>query len=185
MTTAHARSKPATGNAHCETGAVAALCPACGFCCTGVLFADVELQPGDDAPRLQALGMKLLAKGRKRCFGQPCACHDGRLCRIYAERPERCRTFACRLLQRVRAGQLTPVAAGRRIRAAVRAAEAVRRLVRTLGETDETVPLSRRVARVLAQPLDFARDDRRIERRSKLLGAVDRLAKRLARDFLP
>ncbi len=31
------------------------LCPDCGLCCNGVLFADVELRAGDDAGRLKQL----------------------------------------------------------------------------------------------------------------------------------
>jgi uncharacterized protein len=171
-------------SAKCEVEAVAALCPACGFCCNGVLFADVELQRGDDAARLQALGVKLFAKGGKRRFAQPCACFDGKRCRIYLDRPERCRTFECRLLKRVMAGELEAEAALRRIAGAVKAANQVRRLVRQLGETDERLPLSRRYARIMAQPIDFAGDEAVITRRSDLMLAVDRLAKILARDFL-
>lgn len=171
-------------NSPSAAAAVAALCPTCGFCCNGVLFADVELQRSDDAARLRALGLRLAAKGGKRCFRQPCPGFDGRLCRLYAERPERCRTFACRLLQRVIAGELAPAAALRSVTAAARVAGRVRDLVRALGETDETLPLHRRYARIMAQPLDFAGDESVLEQRSKLMLAVDRLAKRLARDFL-
>ncbi len=171
-------------NSPSAAAAVAALCPACGFCCNGVLFADVELQRSDDAARLRALGLRFAAKGGKQCFCQPCPGFDGRLCRLYAERPERCRTFACRLLQRVIAGELAPAAALRSVTAAARVAGRVRDLVRALGETDETVPLSRRSARIMAQPLDFAGDESVLEQRSELMLTVDRLAKRLARDFL-
>ena len=160
------------------------LCPACGMCCNGVLFADVELRRGDDAARLRTLGVKLFAKGGKRRFAQPCTCFDGKLCRIYAERPERCRTFECRLLQRVMAGELSEAAALKAIATAGRAANSVRRLARQLGETDETLPLNRRYARIMAQPIDFAGDEAVIERRSELMLAVDRLAKTLERDFL-
>lgn len=167
-----------------EIEAVAALCPACGFCCNGVLFADVELQRGDEADRLQALGVKLFAKGGKRRFAQPCACFDGRLCGIYTNRPERCRTFECRLLKRVIAGELAADAALKSITTATRAANVVRRRVRALGETDETRPLSHRYARIMAQPIDFGGDESVIKGRSELMLAVDRLAKILERDFL-
>ena len=68
--------------------------------------------------------------------------------------------------------------------AAARVAGRVRDRVRALGETDEALPLRRRCARIMAQPLDFAGDESVLEQRSKLMLAVDRLAKRLARDFL-
>ena len=144
----------------------------------------LELQRSDDAARLRALGLRLAAKGGKQCFRQPCPGFDGRLCRLYAERPERCRTFACRLLQRVIAGELAPAAALRSVTAAARVAGRVRDRVRALGETDETLPLRRRYARIMAQPRDFAGDESVLEQRSKLMLTVDRLAKRLARDFL-
>lgn len=149
-----------------------------------MLFADVELRRGDDPERLQALGVKLFAKGGKRRFSQPCQCFDGKLCRIYADRPERCRTFECRLLMRVMAGERTPEAARRSIVAAGKAVDHVRRLVRELGDRDETAPLSRRYARIMAQPIDFGGDETVIKRRSELMRAVDRLAKILERDFL-
>ena len=57
----------------------------------------------------------------------------------------------------------------------------VRDRVRALGETDETLPLRRRYARIMAQPRDFAGDESVLEQRSKLMLTVDRLAKRLAR----
>jgi len=173
-----------TRNSKRETESVAALCPACGFCCNGVLFADVELQRDEDAGRLQRLGLRLFAKGGKRRFGQPCACFDGRLCRIYADRPERCRTFECGLLKQVLAGITSPEAALEAIREARAAAERVRQLVVLLGEADGTLPLSRRYARIMAQPIDFAGDEAVIEQRSELMLAVDRLAKILERNFL-
>lgn len=166
------------------SAAVAALCPACGMCCNGVVFADVQLQPGDDPERLQALGLPVFAKGGRRRFNQPCACFDGRFCRIYTQRPAQCRAFACRLLQRVEAGELPTEAALRSIAKAHQAVHEVRRLVRELGEVDETLPLSRRYARIMTQPIDFGGDEEVIERRSALLLAVDRLARLLARDFL-
>ncbi len=163
---------------------VAYLCWACGLCCNGVLFADVELLRGDDPARLETLGVRLLAKGGKRRFVQPCVCFDGKLCRIYADRPERCHTFECRLLKHVMANELPAEAALKSIAVAARAANRVRRLVRQLGETDETLPLSRRYARIMAQPIDFAGDEAVIKQRSELMLAVDKLAKILALDFL-
>src|ERR1041384_8180337 len=35
------------------------LCLECGLCCNGVIFADVQLEPADDAARLQSLGLSL------------------------------------------------------------------------------------------------------------------------------
>ena len=70
------------------------LCVNCGLCCDSTLFADVELRAGDDPKQLKKLGLSLQKKGRgKLAFAQPCACFDGQLCRIYGERPRRCRMF--------------------------------------------------------------------------------------------
>ncbi len=92
--------------------AISQLCPNCGLCCNGVLFADVELRAGDDAEQLKKLGLTLEKKGQgKLAFAQPCACFDGKLCGIYAERPKRCRTFECGLLKRVQTDELKADAA--------------------------------------------------------------------------
>ena len=81
------------------------LCLACGLCCNGVLFKDVELQPGDDAIGLRKQGLPV---SRPRSpvgvlrFPQPCAAlgPDCR-CHIYPDRPTRCQQFECALLKAV------------------------------------------------------------------------------------
>jgi len=163
---------------------VSQLCPACGFCCNGGLFGDVELQRGDDAQRLGSLGLELLRKGRKIVFAQPCACFDRKHCGIYADRPVQCRAFECRVLQRVQAGKQTISAALRVIRLARRQAEAVRKLIHALGHADETIPLNERYAAVLAQPIDFAGEASVVKHRGQLMRAAGQLAETLARDFL-
>ena len=161
-----------------------ALCLACGLCCNGVLFGDVELQRSDDAKRLAALGVELFGKGRKSAFSQPCSCFDGKLCDIYADRPKQCRAFECGLLKRVKAGKLTAGAALKAIAEARRSSEAVLKLVRELGSTDETKPLNQRYAAVVAQPIDMAADEAVLERRGELMMAVAKLVETLQRDFL-
>jgi len=84
----------------------------------------------------------------------------------------------------VMAGELTAESVLKSIAGAIKVANRVRRLVRELGETDESLPLSRRYAHIVAQPIDFAGDAAVIERRSELMLAVERLAKVLERDFL-
>ena len=64
------------------------LCRACGLCCDGTLFDLVKLETGDDAGRLQALGLPVkVSRGRTPVarFPQPCSalCAD-RTCRLYA-----------------------------------------------------------------------------------------------------
>ena len=167
-----------------KVSAVDELCTACGLCCNGVLFGDVELQPGDAARRLAELGLPWQRQGRKQKAGQPCACFEGKLCRIYAERPIRCRTFECRLLARAQRGEIETAAALRAIRQVRRDANEVRRLLRQLGQTDEQLPLNQRYAKMMAKPIDLAGDEGVIEVRSELMLAVHRLVQALERDFL-
>lgn len=128
--------------------AVAQLCPQCALCCNGVLFKDVELQPGDDAERLKALGLPF-SKTRKPKFPQPCAalCTD-RCCRIYADRPARCREFECALLKSVAAGEMETPIALRAIREAQKRAERVKQLLHELGDDEESHALSLRFKRM-------------------------------------
>jgi uncharacterized protein len=139
------------------------LCLECGLCCNGVIFADGQLQAGDDVGRLQALGLRLLRARHARIkppkFQQPCSALEGCRCGIYAERPRHCRAFECLLLQGVKAGRLEAGSARRLIRAARGLADRVRRGLRDLGDTDEDLALSRR----------FRRMNRRLE-----AGGVDR-----------
>ncbi|MDR3377128.1 MAG: YkgJ family cysteine cluster protein [Verrucomicrobiae bacterium] len=160
------------------------LCPQCGLCCDSTLFADVELRRGDDPRRLAALGLEVQRKTRtKLAAPQPCACFDGKLCRIYADRPRRCRLFECGLLQRVQAGRLTAAAALQRIAEAKRLAETVRQLLRAAGQRDEQLALTHRYAEAMRAPVDLAVPGA-ADQRGELMLAVNELMQRLERDFL-
>jgi Fe-S-cluster containining protein len=127
------------------------LCLECGLCCNGVIFADGQLQAGDDVKHLQSLGLVLASNQKSQIknqkFQQPCAAFDGCRCRIYADRPKYCREFECLLLQSVNDGRLETSAALRIIRTARQRAEKVKRLLREMGDTDEHVALSKRFRR--------------------------------------
>ncbi len=164
--------------------AVSQLCPNCGLCCNGVLFADVELRAGDDPGRLAELGLSLGMKGSKLAFAQPCACFDGKLCGIYTERPKRCRTFECGLLKRVHAGGLEANAALKTIAKTKRQVEKVRVMLRQLGQTDEQMAMTKRYAEAMSAPIDLSDHETDSNRRGKLMLAVDELMKQLQRDFL-
>ena len=126
------------------------LCPGCGLCCNGVIFANLALQPGDSSARLRSLGLPVRNSHsalRPPHLTQPCAAFDGCRCRVYADRPKYCRQFECVLLKRVKAGQTEPAAAGRIIRTARARADKVLRLLRALGDADEQLPLSARFRR--------------------------------------
>ena len=160
------------------------LCPSCALCCNGVLFADVRLQPVDQPAQLVRLGVTLKTRGTITRLPQPCSCLEGNLCRIYADRPTRCRTFECRLLQSAQAGETTEQLALKTIRAGRAAAEEVRRILHELGDTDESDPLSRRYQRQMREPVDLAGEERLIDLRGELMMAVSRLVGLLERDFL-
>jgi hypothetical protein len=109
---------------------------------------------------------------------------EGKLCRIYADRPQQCRAFECGLLKRVRGGQLTSVAAMRLIGRVQRAAEQIRDRLRALGNHDDDLPLSRRYQKLMAEPIDLTADEAEIEGRGSLMLEVDELMKLLHQHFL-
>jgi uncharacterized protein len=126
------------------------LCLECGLCCNGVIFADGQLQCGDDAERLRSLGLALKRKplsGYSK-FRQPCAAFDGCRCGIYSDRPKYCRQFECLLLKSVQEGTVEMASAQKLIRTARRRAAKVNRLLRELGETGEHIALSVRFRRI-------------------------------------
>ncbi|MFZ0825844.1 MAG: YkgJ family cysteine cluster protein [Verrucomicrobiia bacterium] len=163
---------------------VSQLCPNCGLCCNGVLFADVELQKGDDARRLAELGLSLKKKGRKQAFTQPCACFDGTLCRVYPDRPAYCRAFECGLLKAVQAGELKVKTALKTMVEARRRAETVGRLLQQLGQTDQQLALIQRYAQVMREPVELSGPAAAVELRGELMRAVESLMETLQRDFL-
>jgi len=138
------------------------LCLACGLCCNGVLFRDVELQPADDQERLEKLGLPVrVGRTAGVRVPQPCAalCADNR-CRVYAQRPVRCRDFECGVLKEVIADQLALAEALKVVRRAQRHADRVRALLRELGDNDEHRPLSQRFRGTRRRIESSARDER-------------------------
>lgn len=171
--------------------AVAQLCPNCALCCDGVLFKDVELQPGDGAKRLASLGLPVSkirtrpSPSRKQKFPQPCAALDVCDCRIYADRPARCRQFECALLKSVSGGEIEPAAALQVIRHARQRAEKLRALLRETGDADETRPLSLRFKRAKRRFEASPPDDTQAETFSRLTLAVHDLNLLLQEKFYP
>ena len=137
--------------------AVDKLCPNCGLCCDGTLFADVELRAGDDAKRLEKLGLSVKKKGKvKIAFAQPCACFNGKLCKIYGERPKHCQLFECGLLKKVNAGEMRSSAALKRIFRAKAFIAKVHELLKAFEGDDDSAALSERYARAMESPMDLA-----------------------------
>jgi Fe-S-cluster containining protein len=160
------------------------LCPNCGLCCDSTLFADVELRASDSAARLSKLGLTLLKKNKfTTAFAQPCACFDGKLCRIYENRPKRCVLFECGLLKKVEAGEMTASAALKKISEAKQRAEKVRELLRSLGQRKERMALTHRYAEVMSAPMELSKPAK-VEQRGELMLAVSDLMQQLQKDFL-
>jgi Fe-S-cluster containining protein len=158
------------------------LCIACGLCCDGTLFKDVELQPGDNPERLRELSIPLM----KSKFPQPCfALCSNLACRIYEDRPNRCRQFECALFLEVRDDKIPAETALKTIAQTRKRAEKVRRLLRQLGDNDETTALSLRFKRIKRSMELGEHDDDAIEIFSELTLAVHDLTRNLAAHFYP
>jgi hypothetical protein len=140
------------------------LCLECGLCCNGVIFAHGQLQPEDNIEQLAALGLKFAPNRQSaignRKFQQPCSAFTGCKCTIYSERPKYCRQFECLLLKDVKRGRMKAGDALKTIRKALKRVEAVKALLRALGDEDESIALGKRFHRIKRRlesgPLDAA-----------------------------
>ena len=171
-----------------EAAATEQLCLTCGLCCNGVIFANVGLQPGDDAARLRLLGLPVCtppSKVRPPHPNQPCAAFDGCRCRVYVDRPQYCREFECVLLKSINAGRTEPAAALRIIRTAHERADKVRHLLRALGDTDEHVALNARFRRTGKRLKERELDEETADLYGQLTLAVHDLNLLLSDAFYP
>ncbi len=136
------------------------LCLNCGLCCNGVLFRDVELQPDENPATFKAAGLAVEQLKTKTRFPQPCAalCADNR-CRIYTQRPSRCREFECAQLQSVLTGSKDVSTALKTIGKARRLVEKVNRLLQAVGDDAPELPLSRRFQRATRRLENFLPDE--------------------------
>ena len=167
---------------------VTALCLNCALCCNGVLFKDVELPPGDTAKKLRGLGLPIPVSrstaGVSR-FPQPCSALNGCHCRVYADRPLRCRQFECALFKSVASGETEVAVALRVIRDARKRAEKVSSLLRELGDGEESLALSLRFKRAKRRFESSEVDDITAEIFSRLTLAVHDLNLLLHEKFYP
>ena len=76
------------------------LCLTCGFCCDGTLFSAMPLKPDDAVTPLKAAGINIVSDNDLTLLKQPCAAHKNCTCIVYANRPQKCRTYKCELLKR-------------------------------------------------------------------------------------
>ncbi|PTL77041.1 YkgJ family cysteine cluster protein [Vitiosangium sp. GDMCC 1.1324] len=83
------------------------LCQRCGLCCDGSLFSHVPLQPEEAGPaRRHGLDVEELVGGAP-ALRQCCTALKNRQCTLYAQRPERCRAYGCRLYHALASGQVS------------------------------------------------------------------------------
>jgi len=86
--------------------ATQSLCKSCGLCCGGALFFRAEVKPGElDA--LVSLGLYVSRDETGPHFTLPCTMLDGTCCTIHKTKPEVCRNYRCRVLERLESGELT------------------------------------------------------------------------------
>ena len=163
--------------------AASRLCQACGLCCNGVMFQLVRLQPGDSAPALAALGLKLKRKNRHDYILQPCPAHRDGQCSIYLQRPERCRLFECRQLQRVASGSITEAMALEKIREVQRRVARLDGLSRRADGRPRKGSISRRGEATLAEPFDPTTHPHLVQEREELARGLAELDAILDEDF--
>lgn len=128
------------------------LCLACGMCCDGSLFDNVQLEKGEDRETVKSLGLPVKlsrAKAPIAFFRQPCRmlCDD-LTCKVYTNRPNQCRSFECDVFKKMQAGSLPMESALRLVKQGKRKAERIRKLLRKMGCTDEKSSIGMRFRRM-------------------------------------
>ena len=128
------------------------LCTRCGLCCDGSLFADVELASTGETSALEVMGLEIEDTDADdgALLLQPCRALKGTRCSIYPHRPDCCRTFECRLLQKVRRGGVTVEQAKEKIAEALQRVQRIKELILQLGQSNERLPLKERCQEALA-----------------------------------
>ncbi|NOR58766.1 MAG: hypothetical protein GQ474_09620 [Sulfurimonas sp.] len=79
------------------------LCQECSMCCTGVIFSHVTISKNAHNRLPQAKG-KIKGGNFKMSF--PCQYIQEGSCTVYTERPNRCKTYSCKLLDKVISGEI-------------------------------------------------------------------------------
>jgi Fe-S-cluster containining protein len=158
------------------------LCTQCGLCCDGSIFADIELESESEKVAVEALGLEIDTDGPPLLL-LPCTGLDGTRCSVYKNRPGRCRTFECRLLQKANAGAVSVLDAQRIIAETRAHVAALDRLCREAGEESEDLPLQERCVEVLARPGECG-DEVADHTRSKIAQGMDTMGRMLQQHFV-
>jgi hypothetical protein len=162
------------------------LCTRCGLCCDGSLFADVELASRNETLTLEVMGLEIEDADEEDdgLLVQPCGALKGKRCSIYAQRPECCRTFECRLLQAVKRGAVSVDRAQAKISDALRRVERVQQLIAELGEGDERLPLKERCAEALERAEESSANPGANRKRAELQAAMAEVERLIQKTFL-
>jgi Fe-S-cluster containining protein len=162
------------------------LCPRCGLCCDGSLFADVELAGTDEASSLEVMGLEIedADEDDAGLLVQPCGALKGKRCSIYPHRPDCCRTFECRLLQQVKRGAVSVPRAKVKIAEALKRIERVEELIARLGPGNERLPLKERCAEALALAAEAEPDPGMNRKRAELQAAMTSVQGSIQETFL-
>ena len=146
------------------------------MCCDGTLFHSVILQRQDSARTLTSLGFTLKRKKGVATFRQPCTAHEAKGCKIYSDRPTRCRLFDCQQVLRVRRNEISEAEAKTTILKTRNKIRSVLEKVERLVETNPQHGLAQRVATAVANsPESVAKTD--------LVNSMSELEEILERDF--
>ena len=147
------------------------------------MFQLVRLQPGDSAPTLAALGLKLKRKNRQDYIQQPCPAYRDGQCSIYFQRPERCRLFECRQLRKVASGEIPEAMALEKIREVQRRVAVLDGLSRRADGRPRKGPLFKRGEATLAEPFDPETHPHLMQEREELARGLAELDAILDEDF--
>ena len=104
----------------------AGICGACGLCCNGAIFGYGRITP-EEVPAARKNSLRIIEQDGTPAIALPCPAHRGDHCSVYAERPQICAAYRCKLLRRHQAGEvgraeaLARIAEARRIVAGLRA----------------------------------------------------------------
>ncbi|MFV0338107.1 MAG: YkgJ family cysteine cluster protein [Chthoniobacterales bacterium] len=130
------------------------LCQFCGLCCDGSLFFSAKLQPEDNPRTLASLGLRIKRRKGELHMLQPCTALQNGACRVYQNRPFRCRKFDCKQLQLLEKKQTTHEAALQKIFEAKKQLARLQTLLEQSGDTREQKSLSTRYETLFTEPLD-------------------------------
>jgi Fe-S-cluster containining protein len=96
--------KSVTGSS--SNPAASDICTKCGMCCNGTLFDYGELRE-DEVAAAASAGLTLSDADGKARFLQPCSRFAEMRCVAYEVRPSICRSYRCKLLKGVEAGEIS------------------------------------------------------------------------------